>query len=275
MARTVFEPVGRRLGQTVLTENRGGAGTTTGMAMVAKSAPDGYTILVNSTSYAVVASTYAKLPYDPVNDMTGVALLAHLPFVVAASVKYKTLAELVAAGQIKPTPLNYGSIGPGSSGYLFAERLLHAAHFEARHVSFRGTPEAITEVIAGRIDVYPGAVPNFDELAKDRQINVLAVGSTRRSSLFPDIPTTLEAGYPGSDYNFWMGSYVPAQTPPAIVKRLNAEVLEVLKSNDVIDKIKLLGGEVQPMGLAEFNAFIARERETNAGIVKLIDYKPQ
>ena len=275
MARTVFEPVGRRLGQTVIVENRGGAGTTTGMAMVAKSSPDGYTLLVNSTSYAVVASTYAKLPYDPVRDMTGIALLAHLPFVVATSVKYKTLAELVAAGRVKPTPLNYGTPGPGSSGHLFAEKLMHAAGFEAKHVPFRGTPEAMSEVIAGRLDIFPGAIPNVSELARDRQINVLAVGSARGSALFPDIPTTIAAGYPGSDYNFWMGSYIPAQTAPAIVKRLHAEVLEVLQTDDVVDKIKLLGGEVQPMSVEQFNAFITRERETNAAIVKLIGYKPQ
>ena len=110
MARIVYEQVGRQLGQSIVVENRGGAGTTTGMSAVAHAAPDGYTILVNSTSYVVVASTYAKLPYDPHDDMTGIALLAHIPFVVGASPKYKTLADLVAAGQQKPSPVNFGTL---------------------------------------------------------------------------------------------------------------------------------------------------------------------
>src|SRR2546423_4733228 len=125
MARIVFEQVGRQLGQTVVVENRGGAGTTTGMAAVAKSAPDGYTILVNSTSYVVVASTYAKLPYDPFDDMAGIALLAHFPFVVATSRNYKTLADLVAAS--RTSPLTCGSVGIGSSRHLAIERFMHAA----------------------------------------------------------------------------------------------------------------------------------------------------
>jgi len=275
MARTVFEPVGRRIGQTVVTENRGGGGTTTGMAMVAKSPPDGYTLLVNSTSYVVVASTYAKLPYDPVSDMTGIALLAHLPFVVATSTKYAKLDQLVAAGRVQPTPLNYGTPGPGSSGHLFAEKFMHAARMEAKHVPFRGTPEAMTELIAGRLDMYPGAAPNLSELVRDRQINVLAVATAKRSSLFPDVPTTVEAGYPESGYNFWMGSYMPAQTPAAIVKRLHAEVMEVLKDPDVQAKIRLLGGETELMSNEAFNAFMTRDREANAAIVKLIGYKPQ
>lgn len=275
MARTVFEPVGRRLGQTVVTENRGGGGTTTGMAMVAKSAPDGYTLLVNSTSYVVVASTYAKLPYDPVNDMTGIALLAHLPFIVATSTRYTKLADLVAAGRQKPTPLNYGTPGPGSSGHLFAEKFMHAARMEAKHVPFRGTPEAITELIAGRLDMYPGAAQGLAELVRDRQLNVLAVATAKRSALFPDVPTTVEAGYPDSGYNFWMGAYIPRETPAAIVHRLHAEVMEVLKDPEVQAKIRLLGGEIEPMSNEAFNAFMARDRDANAAIVQLVGYKPQ
>ena len=140
MARIVFEQVGQQLGQTVVVENHGGAGTTTGMAAVAKSPPDGYTILVNSTSYVVVASTYAKLPYNPYEDMVGIALLAHFPFVVATSRTYKNLADLVAAGRLQPSPLTSASLGIGSSGHLAIERFLHAAKFQATVVPFRGAP---------------------------------------------------------------------------------------------------------------------------------------
>lgn len=275
MARTVYEQVGRQLGQAVITENHGGGGTTTGMAMVAKSAPDGYTLLVNSTSYVVVASTYAKLPYDPYDDMTGIALLAHLPFTIATTTKYKKLADLVAAGRVTPTPLNYGSTGNGSSGHLFAERFKHAAKFDAKHVPFRGTPEAMTEVIAGRLDMFPAPIPSITELGDAGRVNVLAVSTAKRSSTLPDVPTTIEAGFPDSSYNFWMGSYIPAKTPREIIERLNAEVRKAVQDPATRAKLKLLGGEPEPMSVDEFNAFIKKEREVNAEIVKLIGYKPQ
>jgi tripartite-type tricarboxylate transporter receptor subunit TctC len=275
MARLVFEQVGRQLGQAVVVENRGGAGTTTGMAAVAKSAPDGYTILVNSTSYVVVASTYAKLPYDPYDDMTGIALLAHFPFVVATSQKYKTLADLIAAGRMQPSPLASGSVGIGSSGHLALERLMHAAKFRATIVPFRGTPEAVSELAAGRLDMFAGVLPNVLELAKAGQINLVGMVAPKRSALVPDVPTTLEAGYPDSDYNFWMGSYLPAKTPRPIIERLNAEVAKALQDDGLKTRISQLGGEAETMSVDQFNHFIAKERVVNAEIVKLIGYQPQ
>jgi tripartite-type tricarboxylate transporter receptor subunit TctC len=275
MARTVYEQVGRQIGQTVITENRGGGGTTIGMAMVAKSAPDGYTLLVNSTSYVVVASTYAKLPYDPYNDMIGIALLAHLPFMITTSTKYKTLEQFLQAGRIKPTPLNFGTVGHGSSGHLFVERFMHAARFDAKHVPFRGVPEAMTELVADRLDLFTPPIPSMKGLAMEGKISVLGIASSKRSSLFPDVKTTLEAGYPNSDYNFWMGSYMPAKTPRAIVERLNAEANKALRNPEIRKKIEVQGGETEPMSVDQFNAFIAKEREVNAAIVKMIGFKPR
>jgi tripartite-type tricarboxylate transporter receptor subunit TctC len=275
MARIVFQHVGAQLGQAVVVENRSGAGTTTGMNAVAKSAPDGYTLLVNSTSYVVVASTYAKLPYDPYADMIGVALLAQFPVVVASSLKYKALAELVAAGRLDPSPLTFGTLGLGSSGHLATERLMRAAKFAGTHVPFRGTAEAMTELIAGRLDMYSGVAPNASDLARAGEINVLGIEGRKRSVFFPGVPTTIEAGFPDSDYNFWMGSYMPAKTPRSIVERLNSEVRNALQDKAVRSRISQLGGEVETMSLDEFNTFIDRERNSNADIVKLIGYKPQ
>lgn len=275
MARLVFEQVGRQIGQTVVVENRGGAGSTTGMAMVAKAPPDGYSILVNSTSYVVVASTYAKLPYDPYHDMTGLALLAHFPMAVATSPKFKSLAALVAAGRAKPSPLTWGAVGVGSSAHLATERLMHAANFEGTLVPFRGAPEAMTELVAGRLDFFSGVFPNAAELAKEGKINIVAVASPKRSSLLPNVPTTLELGYPNSDYDFWMGSYLPAGTPRPIVERLNAEVRKALQNQEIRAKIAAMGGDVEDMSLDQFNAFIAKERDSNAVIVKMIGYQPQ
>jgi tripartite-type tricarboxylate transporter receptor subunit TctC len=267
--------VGQQLGQTVVVENHGGAGTTTGMAAVAKSPPDGYTILVNSTSYVVVASTYAKLPYNPYEDLVGIALLAHFPFVVATSRTYKNLADLVAAGRLQPSPLTSASLGIGSSGHLAIERLLHAAKFQATVVPFRGAPEAVAELAAGRLDMYVGVLPNVLELAKAGEINLVGVMSPKRSALIPDVPTTIEAGYPDSDYNFWMGSYLPAKTPRPIVERLNAEVAKALQDEGLKTKIRQLAGEVETMSVDQFNTFIVKERAINAEIVKLIGYQPR
>ena len=275
MARIVFQQVGTQLGQTVIVENRSGAGTTTGMNAVAKSAPDGYTLLVNSTSYVVVASTYARLPYDPYADMIGVALLAQFPVVVLSSLKYKTMAELVTAGRLNPSALTFGTLGLGSSGHLATERLMRAAKFTGTQVPFRGTAEAMTELIAGRLDMYSGVVPNAGDLARAGEINVLGIEARKRSTFFPDVPTTIEAGFADSDYNFWMGSYMPAKTPRAIVQRLNAEVRTALADKAVRSRIGQLGGKIETMLVDEFNAFIDKERNANAEIVKLIGFNPQ
>ena len=275
MARIVFQQVAAQLGRTVIVEDRSGAGTTTGMNAVAKSAPDGYTLLVNSTSYVVVASTYAKLPYDPYADMIGVALLAQFPVVVTSSLKYRTLTELVAAGRLKPSPLTFGTLGLGSSGHLATERFMRAANFTGTQVPFRGTAEAMTELITGRLDMYSGVAPNAADLARAGEINVLAIEARKRSVFFPDVPTTIEAGFPNSDYNFWMGSYMPAKTPRAIVERLNSEVRNALQDEAIRSKINQLGGEVEIMSVDEFNAFIDKERNANAEIVKLIGFTPR
>jgi tripartite-type tricarboxylate transporter receptor subunit TctC len=133
----------------------------------------------------------------------------------------------------------------------------------------------VTELAAGRLDMYAGVLPNVLEIAKAGQINLVGVVSPKRSALVPDVPTTLEAGYPGSDYNFWMGSYLPAKTPRPIVERLNAEVAKALQDDGLKTKIRMLSGEIETMSLDQFNAFLAKERLLNAEIVKLIGYKPQ
>ena len=275
IARTVFDQVGRQIGQTFVVENRGGAGTTLGSAMVARADPDGYTLLVNSTSQVVVASTYAKLPYSVADDFSGISELADIPFVIASSTKYKTLNDLIAAGKKPGSNILYGSAGAGSSGQLFMERLRLAAGFAATHVPFRGTPEGMNELIAGRIDVYAAPVLNALPLAKAGKINVLAVSSTKRLALMPDVPTLAEEGLINALYNFWIGAFAPAKTPKPIVDRLNREVAAALGRKDIADKIRALGGEPAPMTPAEFDAFVRKEIAINAEIVKASGYKPQ
>lgn len=274
-ARTVFEQVGRQVGQTFVVENRGGGGTTLGMAQVAKAEPDGYTMLVHSTSHVVVASTYPNLPFNVAEDFAAVSALANVPFVIAAATKHKTLKDMVAAGKAPGSVIHYGSAGAGSSGHLFMERFRLAAGFPATHVPFRGTPEGMTEVIAGRIDMYPAPILNAIPLAKDGKVHALAVSTAKRAPLMPDVATVAEAGLPNAEYNFWVGAFLPAKTPRSIVDRLNKEILAALKVQAVAEKIIALGGDPLPMSPAEFDKFVRGEIAINAEIVKASGYKPQ
>ena len=274
-ARTVFEQVGRQVSQTFVVENRGGGGTTLGMAQVVKADPDGYTMMVHSTSHVVVASTYPNLPFNVAEDFAAVTALASIPFVIATKTQYKTLKDLVDAGKKPDSRIFYGTAGAGSSGQLYMERFRIAAGFPATHVPFRGTPEGMTEVVAGRIDMYPAPALNAIELTKDGKVSSLAVSSAKRLPLMPDVPTSTEAGVPNAEYNFWVGAFMPAKTPKPIVDRLNREIVAALKVKAVADKIIALGGDPNPMTPAEFDKFVRGEIAINAEIVKASGYKPQ
>ena len=272
-ARVVFEQVGRQVGQTVVVENRTGAGTTIGSGFVARADPDGYTILVNSTSHVAVQATYAKLSYHPADDFAGISPLANLPLVIIAPTRYKNMADLVAAGRSKS--LNFGSAGAGSAGHLFLERFRLSAKMDATHVAFRGTPEGVTEIIADRLDFFTAPVLNAVPFVKDGKITAAAVGSAKRASSMPDIPTTSEAGVPNAGYEFWVGALVPVKTPRAIVDRINKEVLAALADKDVAGKIANLGGEPMPMTPAQFDKFLRDQIAVNIEVVKASGFKPQ
>ena len=272
--RIVFEQVGKQIGQNFVFENRGGAGTTLGAAMVAKADPDGYTLLVNSTSQVVVASTYAKLPYNVADDFIPISALADIPFVVSTTTNYMSMKDVVAASS-KPGGIFYGTNGPGSSGHLFMEALRLAAGYPITHVPFRGTVEAMTEVIAGRIDMFPAPALNAINLTKEGKVNSLAVSSPKRLPLMSEVPTLAEVGLPKAQYQFWVGSFAPAKTPKAIVERLNREVVAALHVKETAYRIIALGGSPMPMTPAEFDAFVRREIALNGEIVKASGYQPQ
>ncbi|MBX9825557.1 MAG: tripartite tricarboxylate transporter substrate binding protein [Xanthobacteraceae bacterium] len=274
-ARTVFEQVGKQIGQTFVVENRGGAGTTLGSGTVAKADPDGYTLLVNSTSHVVVASTYAKLPFSVTDDFVAVGGLADIPFVVTTPPRYKTLKDLIDAGKKPGSTILYGSAGAGSSGHLFMDLLCRTAGFPGSHVPFRGTPEGMTELIAGRLDVYGAPAVNAISLTRDGKISALAVSARQRLPLMPDVLTLAEAGLPAAEYVFWVGAFAPAKTPKPIVDRLNREIGAALAVKEVAEKITALGGVPMPMAPVEFDAFIRKELAVNANIVKASGYRPQ
>jgi tripartite-type tricarboxylate transporter receptor subunit TctC len=274
-ARTVVDQVGKQIGQSFVVENRGGAGTTLGSNLAARAEPDGYTILISSTSMVVVASTYANLPYSVTNDFVPVGALADIPFFVGTSLKFKSLKELIENAKKPGGNILYGTAGAGSSGHLFMEQLRLVAGYPITHVPFRGTPEAMTEMVAGRLDMYPTPAVNAIPLSRDGKINTLAVSSPKRLPTLPEVATLREVGLPDAEYQFWVGAFAPAKTPKPIVERLNREIVAALNVKEVVDKILALGGTPMPMSQPEFEAFVKKEIALNAKIVKAAGYQPQ
>jgi tripartite-type tricarboxylate transporter receptor subunit TctC len=275
VARPVFDNVSRQIGQSIVFESRAGAGGTIGMAAVAKAEPDGYTLLVNSSVHTITPSTYSKLPYDTVRDFAAIIPLAQFPNVlVVPPSRFKTIQELVAAGKAKPGSLTYGSGGVGAATHLNAERFRLSAGFEAVHVPFKGAPEALREILGNRIDFYFAPILSAVPLIESNEVRGLAVSSLTRSDLLPDIPTTLEAGYPNSDYVFWIGLFAPAATPRDIVARLHDAAAKALDDKTVADNLRKLGAAPMTMTPAAFDAYVRAEIATIATVVKAAGIQP-
>jgi tripartite-type tricarboxylate transporter receptor subunit TctC len=269
VARIVSERLSSQLGQTIIVENRVGAGGTIGVGSVARSEADGHTLLIHSTTHVVAASTYSNPGYDTVRDFTGITQLVSLPNVlVVAPNKYKTVMELVAAAKAARGSMNYASGGAGSAAHLNAERFRQATGIELQHIPYKGGPEGLTAVIKGDVDFYFIPLPAARGLIAAGNLTALAVSGSQRASALPDVPTTVEAGFPDSDYNFWVGMFAPAATPKAIVERLHAETMRALKDPAVREKLAKVGADPLPMQPAEFDSFIKKEIEVNAALVR-------
>ena len=275
IARPVFEQVSKQIGQSFVFESRPGAGGTLGMAAAAKAPADGYTLLVNSSIHTIVPTTFAKLPFDTLREFVAVAPLGQFPNVlVTPRGRFASVQDMVAKGKAKPGSLTYGSGGVGAATHLNAERFRLAAGFEAVHVPFKGAPEAVREVLGGRIDFYFSPLSSVVELIAAKEIDGLAVSSLTRDETVPTIPTTLEAGYPNSDYIFWVGAFAPAGTPNDIVERLYGEIAKALADPAMKANLKKLGANAMPLKPAEFETFIRAEIETNARLIKAAGITP-
>jgi tripartite-type tricarboxylate transporter receptor subunit TctC len=270
MARTVTRHLSERLGQSFVVENRTGAGGTIGVGAVAKADPDGYTILIHSSSYTITPSTYPHTPYDTLRDLAGVTPLALMPLVLVMSPAkgIHSVQDLVRAAKANPGTMNYASAGVGTAIHLNGERFRLGAGIDVVHVPFKGTPEALTEIIAGRVDYYFCPANAVLPMITEKTLAALAMGSSKRSAALPDLPTTLEAGIPNSDYDLWSGMFVPSKTPRAIVDRLYQETAQVLALKEVRESMARLGAEPMVMPPEEFDALIRREIQTNAELVK-------
>ena len=272
IARAVADKLAPSLGNgvSVVIENKPGAGGTIGALQVAKSEPDGFTLLVHSSGHVVNPALYKNLPYDTLNDFAGVIPLAQLPNVMVTSPAngYKNLDELIKKYSAHPGDANYASAGNGSATHMNAEKFRVAAKLTANHIPYRGTPEAITDVIAGRTDWFFAPIVSAYPLIKDGKLQALAVGTKTRSPLLPNVPTTIELGIPNSDYTFWVGVLAPAKTPKAIIDRLNTEITKLMKDPEVMERYAKLGAEPMVMKPAQFDQFIRQETEAAAALVR-------
>lgn len=274
-ARIVFEQVSSQIGQAIVVENRVGAGGTIGTNAVAKAEPDGYTVLVTPSSHTVTPAAFANLPYDAVRDFAAVIPLVNVPnvLVVAPDKGYKSAKEFAVAAKAKSNGATYASTGAGNASHLNAERFRLAAGFQAVHVPFGGAPQALTEVMTGRVDFYFSPLSPALPFLRDGKLQALAVAGMSRSSALPNAPTTTEAGFPNSEYEFWFGAFVPIATPRAIVQRLHEEIAKALAQPAVKAKLANLGADPMPMTPEQFDNLVKKEISLNTELVKAAGIK--
>jgi tripartite-type tricarboxylate transporter receptor subunit TctC len=269
IARIVMNQVATQVDRSVVVLNRIGSGGTLGNNMVAQAAPDGLTVLATGALPAA-AALYENLPYSTLDDLVPVAALGLQPFVLVTNPShgFKTLNDLIAAAKAKPGSVTYSSGGIGSATHFAAERLRISANFEALHVPFRGAQDGVIEVFAGRVDfMYLPTAAAFS-LIKGKQLRALAVSSSKRSTLLPDIPTTEELGLANSAYNWWAGLWLPAKTPRDIVVRFHEEVVTALKAPAVQSSLTKLGVEPMPMSLDEVAAYFRKDVQAHIKLAK-------
>ena len=270
IARLIANKVADSLGTSIFIENKPGAGGTIGAALVAKSAPDGYTFLIQSSGHVVNPFIYSSLPYDTLKDFSAVTSLVQLPNVMVASPNagYTSVADLIAKAQVNPGSKNYASAGNGSATHMNAEKFRIAAKINANHIPYKGTPDAITDTMAGRVDWFFSPIVSALPLIKDGKLQALAVGTSKRSTVLPNVPTTIEAGAPNSSYIFWVGIFAPSKTPTKIINRMNAAIIKVMQEPAVVEQLHRLGAESMVMSPEKFDQMVKTEMDSAAILVK-------
>ena len=268
--RIVFEQLQSQLGQTIVVENRGGAGGTIGALQVVKAEPDGYTWLVHSSAHTVAPALYSNLPFKPETDLVPMSMIGSVPnvLIISPSKGIKTIQDFVAYAKANPGKLNFASVGIGSAVHLSAERFRVSAGYDAVHVPFKGGAEALAEVIAGRVDYYFCPIATALPHIRDGKLLALAVSSKTRAPQLPDVPTTLEAGFPDSDYTLWVGILGPRGTPKEVTDKLNGEMKKALETPALREKLDRIGVQSMPMSPDEFSALIDAELKTYGDFIR-------
>ena len=277
VARVVFQKVSEYWNQPAVIENRGGAGGSVGSAVVAKSAPDGYTLLVNSSAHSVNPAIFASLPYDTLKDFTDIAPLSIQPnvLVVNSTSSYKAMADLLNAAKAKPGAINFGHAGIGSGTHLSTERLIAASGINVTQVPFKGTPEVIAALLSNSVDCYWSPISAGLSAIKGGKLRALAVSTAKRNPSLPDVPTPSEAGVKNAESALWFGVWGPSGMPPEVVQKISTDVRRAVADAGVKEKLIALGNDTMDMSQAEFAKFVREEIDTYQKVIKAAGIKPQ
>ncbi len=273
--RAIAASLAAQTGQPFIVENRPGGSGSIAMSLVAKSDPDGYTLLVMSSSWTVTPSTVPNLPYDTLKDLSGITMLADIAnaLAVRADRDIRSVKDLIAAAKANPGKMNAAVIGAGSATHLTTERFRLSAGIDVLSVPYKGTPESLTDVLSGRVDYCFCPIGNVMPMVKDGRLRALAVSSKQRTSTQPDLPTTEEAGVPNSAQPFWVGMGVQAKTPREIVGRIHAEAVKALNSPEIKARWASLNQDVRIFTPEAFDALLREEVVSNAKLVKEANIK--
>jgi tripartite-type tricarboxylate transporter receptor subunit TctC len=270
LARIVSQPAGEKLGQQVVIDNRAGAGGNIAAEVVAKAAPDGYTLLQGNVAHAISATLYRKLPYDVLKDFTPVTQLASIPFVLAVNpaLNANSVKEFIALAKARPGQLNYASSGNGGPSHMAMELFKSMAGIEIRHVPYKGAAPAATDLIAGQVQASFFTVSAALPYTTSGRLKALAIASSRRTPLAPDLPTVGEAGLPGFEATTWFGVMVPRGTPAPVVGKLHSVFVAALNAPGVRERISNQGFEIVGSSPAEFSSYVRNEVPKWAKVVK-------
>lgn len=277
-ARIVGQKLGEAFGQPVVADNRAGAAGAIGTEFVAKSAPDGYTLLLGSAGpLAILPGISSRLPYDPVASFAPIALVSSLPFVLVVhpSLPVKSVQDLIALARAKPGQLNYASPGSGSTTHLVAELFKALAKLDIVHVPYKGVAPAVADLLAGQVQLMSGDLSTVMPQVKAGKLRALALTGAKRSNLAPELPTIAEAGVPGYEASGWFGVLAPAATPREIVTRLNAAIVKGIMDNDTRDRLAALGGDVGGGTPAEFASRLRSDLVKWSSLIKAIGLKAE
>jgi len=277
VARLLSPKMTEALGQTVVVDNRAGASANLGAAMVAKAAPDGYTLLLANANYTINPSLFKSLPFDPVREFAPVALLANVTNVLAIhpSIPAKSVKELISFAKAHPGQLNFASPGNGTSSHLAGELFRQVAKIEVVHIPYKGATPAITDLIAGQVSFTMASVLSVLPYAKQGRLRMLAVTTAKRSGALPDIPTISEAGLPGFEVSNWYGILAPGGTPRPTVDRLNSELARIARVPDLAEKLAAQGADPATGTPEEFERFIQAELKKWAAVVRSAGINPE
>jgi tripartite-type tricarboxylate transporter receptor subunit TctC len=277
VGRVVTQKLSEYWGQPVLVENRGGAGGSIAAALVAKAAPDGYTLLIDSSAHAATPAMYAKLPYDTLKDFVDIAPFAGQPnvLVVAPGSVAKSVGDLIAAAKANPGAINFAHAGVGSGTHLNTEKFKLATGIDFLQIPYKGTQEVLTDLMGGRVEYYFAPISAAMSAVRSGKLRPLAVSTAARSSQLPDVPTVAESGVPGFEFTLWFGLWGPAGMPAAVVDKINKDVNRALAEQGVREQLAKLGNDTMSMTPAEFGQFVRREIEDYGKVVKAAGIKPQ